>query len=78
MAKIEDGMTPEAQEIISKIKKKEIRKMQKCIDGPEEMKVLVSESREVLGVVSFTSLSAVQIYDFHIFLTVYSSLHGFI
>ena len=44
-------MTPEAQEIISKIKKKEIRKMQKCIDGPEEMKVLVSESREVLGVV---------------------------
>ena len=63
-------MTPEAQEIISKIKKKEIRKMQKCIDGPEEMKVLVSESREVLGVVSFTSLSAVQIYDFHIFLTV--------
>ena len=24
------------------------------------------------------SLSAVQIYDFHIFLTVYSSLHGFI
>ena len=71
-------MTPEAQEIISKIKKKEIRKMQKCIDGPEEMKVLVSESREVLGVVSFTSLSAVQIYDFHIFLTVYSSLHGFI
>ena len=78
MAKIENGMTPEAQEIISKIKKKEIRKMQKCIDGPEEMKVLVSESREVLGVVSFTSLSAVQIYDFHIFLTVYSSLHGFI
>ena len=78
MAKIEDGMTPEAQEIISKIKKKEIRKMQKCIDGPEEMKVLVSESREVLGVVSFTSLSEVQIYDFHIFLTVYSSLHGFI
>ena len=71
-------MTPEAQEIISKIKKKEIRKMQKCIDGPEEMKVLVSESREVLGVVSFTSLSAFQIYDFHIFLTVYSSLHGFI
>ena len=71
-------MTPEAQEIISKIKKKEIRKMQKCIDGPEEMKVLVIESREVLGVVSFTSLSAVQIYDFHIFLTVYSSLHGFI
>ena len=44
-------MTPEAQEIISKIKKKEIRKMQKCIDGPEEMKVLVSESREVLRVV---------------------------
>ena len=78
MAKIENGMTPEAQEIISKIKKKEIRKMQKCIDGPEEMKVLVSESREVLGVVSFTSLSAFQIYDFHIFLTVYSSLHGFI
>ena len=78
MAKIENGMTPEAQEIISKIKKKEIRKMQKCIDGPEEMKVLVSESREVLGVVSFTSLSAVQIYDFHIFLTVYSSLRGFI
>ena len=71
-------MTPEAQEIISKIKKKEIRKMQKCIDGPEEMKVLVSESREVLGIVSFTSLSAFQIYDFHIFLTVYSSLHGFI
>ena len=26
----------------------------------------------------FTSLSAVQIYDFHIFLAVYSSLHGFI
>ena len=27
---------------------------------------------------AFTSLSAVQIYDFHIFFTVYSSLHGFI
>ena len=27
---------------------------------------------------SFISLSAVQIYDLHIFLTVYSSLHGFI
>ena len=26
----------------------------------------------------FTSLSAVQIYDFHIFLAVYLSLHGFI
>ena len=51
LAKIDNGMTPEAREIISKIKKKEIRKMQKCIDGPEEMKVLVSESREVLGVV---------------------------
>ena len=25
-----------------------------------------------------SSLSAVQIYDFHIFLTIYSSLHGFI
>ena len=51
LAKIDNGMTPEAREIISKIKKKEIRKMQKSIDGPEEMKVLVSESREVLGVV---------------------------
>ena len=51
LAKIENGMTPEAREIISKIKKKEIRKMEKSIDGPEEMKVLVSESREVLGVV---------------------------
>ena len=30
------------------------------------------------GSLSFTSLSAVQMYDFHIFLTVYSSLHGFI
>ena len=51
LAKIENGMTPEAREIISEIKKKEIRKMQKCKDGPEEMKILVSESREVLGVV---------------------------
>ena len=30
------------------------------------------------GSLSFTSLSAVQIYDFHIFLAVYSSFHGFI
>ena len=51
LAKIENGMTPEAREIISEMKKKEIRKMQKCKDGPEEMKILVSESREVLGVV---------------------------
>ena len=51
LAKIDNGMTPEAREIISKIKKKEIRKMQKYIEGPEEMKVLVSDSREVLGVV---------------------------
>ena len=26
----------------------------------------------------FTSLSAIQIYDFHIFIVVYSPLHGFI
>ena len=37
-----------------------------------------SENTLLWGSLSFMSLSAVQIYDFHIFLTVYSSLHGFI
>ena len=37
-----------------------------------------SENKALRGSLSFMSLSAVQIYDFHIFLTVYSSLHGFI
>ena len=33
------------------------------------------EDHLLRGSLSFTSLSAVQIYDFHIFLTIYSSLH---
>ena len=51
LAKMDEGMTPEAREMISEIKKKEIRKMQKFKDSPEEMKILVSESREVLRVI---------------------------
>ena len=51
LAQIENGMTPEARGKISELKEEEITKMQECKDGPEEMKILVSESREVLGVV---------------------------
>ena len=51
LAKMDEGMTPEAREMISEIKKKEISKMQKFKDNPEEMKILVSESREVLRVI---------------------------
>ena len=40
--------------------------------------LLPKQCKLLRGSLSFTSLSAVQIYDFHIFLTVYSSLHGFI
>ena len=51
LAQIDNGMTLEARGKISEMKEEEIRKMQECKDGPEEMKILVSESREVLGVV---------------------------
>ena len=51
LAQIDNGMTLEARGKISEIKEEEIRKMQECKDSPEEMKILVSESREVLGVV---------------------------
>lgn len=51
LAKIDKEMTPEARKIISKIKEEEIRKMQECKDGPEEIRILVSESRQVLGVI---------------------------
>ena len=51
LAQIENGMTPEARGKISELKEEEITKMQECKDSPEEMKILVSESREVLGVV---------------------------
>ena len=51
LAKIDNGMTPEARGKISEIKEEEIRKMKESKDSPEEMKFLVSESLEVLGVV---------------------------
>ena len=51
LAQIDNGMTLEARGKISEMKEEEIRKMQECKDSPEEMKILVSESREVLGVV---------------------------
>ena len=51
LAQIDNGMTLEARGKISEIKEEEIRKMQECKNSPEEMKILVSESREVLGVV---------------------------
>ena len=51
LAQIDNGMTLEARGKISEIKEEEIRKMQECKDSPEEMKILLSESREVLGVV---------------------------
>ena len=51
LTQIDNGMTPKARGKISEIKEEEIRKMQECKDSPEEMKILVSESREVLGVV---------------------------
>ena len=51
LAEIDNGMTLEARGKISEIKEEAIRKMQECKDSPEEMKILVSESHEVLGVV---------------------------
>ena len=40
--------------------------------------LLLKQCALLRGSLSFTSLSAVQIYDFYIFLAVYSSLNGFI
>ena len=50
---------------------------------PEKNSGLIFTAAQVVFITAkitfiFTSLSAVQIYDFHIFTAVYSPLHGFI